>query len=231
MVTLSKTRSIETQDAADGLARKKLVLSLTLLGLALLILPFIFIFVNPIQMLANFQLRIAKGTLLNELLLQEIEGAKLYVYLFNITNAERFLEGHDHILKVDEVGPFVYQEYRTNDDLEINIEPGIMRYTPNYRSELIIEESVGRPEDIFLVVPNIALLSAVQILSTYPYFIRQICKVVLTSMNMKALSRISAYTYLWGNTDPLILMVNSAVPGLIYYNSTGLMTRIITSVH
>lgn len=53
---------------------------------------------------------------------------------------------------------FTCREYRTNDDLEINIEPGIMRYTPKYRTELIIEESVGNPEDIFLVLPNIALL-------------------------------------------------------------------------
>lgn len=55
------------------------------------------------------QLRLANGTLLHELLLQEIEGAKVYVYLFNITNAERFLAREDDIVKVDEIGPFVYQ--------------------------------------------------------------------------------------------------------------------------
>ncbi|KOB68267.1 Scavenger receptor class B type 1 like protein 11 [Operophtera brumata] len=69
--------------------------------------------------------------------------------------------------------------------------------------------------------------STIQILNTCPYFIRQICKAILMGMNMKALSRISAYTYLWGNTNPLILMVNSVVPGLIYFNSTGLMTHVI----
>lgn len=45
-----------------------------------------------------------------------------------------------------------------NDDFEFNIEPGLMRYTPKHRIELIVNESVGRPEDFLLVLPNIALL-------------------------------------------------------------------------
>ena len=33
----------------------------------------------------------------------------LKVYIFNITNGEEFLNGNDKKLKVEEVGPYVYQ--------------------------------------------------------------------------------------------------------------------------
>lgn len=52
----------------------------------------------------------------------------------------------------------IYREYRTVDDLEINKEPGIMRYTPHPWTEFIPEESYGNPEEVFLLMPNTPVL-------------------------------------------------------------------------
>jgi len=36
---------------------------------------------------------------------------EIRVYLFNITNSEKWLKGKDPKIKVDQVGPFVYKEF------------------------------------------------------------------------------------------------------------------------
>ncbi|CAH0673771.1 unnamed protein product [Spodoptera exigua] len=102
--------------------------------------------------------RVGPGTLLDEALKKETDSIHLSAYLFNITNADRFASGEDDKLKMEEVGPFTYQENRTNDDMEIDMEAGVVRYTPRHRVSFLPEESIGRPEDMMLTVPNIAML-------------------------------------------------------------------------
>lgn len=55
------------------------------------------------------KLRLTKGSTYYELLQHEIVGARISMYLFNITNAESFLAGDDSKIRLEEVGPFVFQ--------------------------------------------------------------------------------------------------------------------------
>lgn len=54
-------------------------------------------------------LRLETGSALYNLLKNDIKAARLSVFPFNITNAEKFMSGEDSKVKVKEVGPFVYQ--------------------------------------------------------------------------------------------------------------------------
>lgn len=53
----------------------------------------------------------------------------LNVYIFNITNSEEFMKGTDKVLKLQEVGPIVYQEKLLHKDVEFHKENSTMSYT------------------------------------------------------------------------------------------------------
>ena len=53
----------------------------------------------------------------------------LNVYIFNITNSAEFMNGTDKVLKLQEVGPIVYQEKLLHKDIEFHKENSTMSYT------------------------------------------------------------------------------------------------------
>lgn len=78
------------------------------------------------------------------------------IYLYNITNPDEFLAGTEK-LKVEEVGPYVYQEMLVHDNVTFN-ENGTISTTPRHPLVWIEELSEGRREDDMFMLPHIALL-------------------------------------------------------------------------
>uniref|UniRef100_A0A2A4JTS4 Scavenger receptor class B member 1 n=1 Tax=Heliothis virescens TaxID=7102 RepID=A0A2A4JTS4_HELVI len=176
-------------------------------------------------MLKN-KLRLTKGSLLYELLHQEIEAGRLSIYVFNITNSERFLSGEDYKLKVEEVGPFVYQEYRWYEDLEMSEDGTRLAMTPRVRSEFIPEASLAHPKDVVLTLPNLPLLSSATIMSNYPSFIQAAYSYMLAPLGAKPFLKLDVHNFLWGYDNPIIKIINGLAPGLVYYDSFGLLDRL-----
>lgn len=98
----------------------------------------------------------------------------MQVYIFNITNAEAFLNGTDKKLKVVEVGPYVYQwvsafihqatclrdffrEILENKNATFH-ENGTLSFVPERYSIPIPERSVGDPLKDMIVAANLPLL-------------------------------------------------------------------------
>uniref|UniRef100_A0A2A4JT04 Scavenger receptor class B member 1 n=1 Tax=Heliothis virescens TaxID=7102 RepID=A0A2A4JT04_HELVI len=184
------------------------------------------IIVDPLRLLAIHSARVDYGTAVHQAMSEEVDSLHLSAYLFNITNAEQFLSGEDEKLKVEEVGPFVYQENRTNEDLEIDLAAGVMRYTPRHKVTFLPEESVGRPEDIMLTVPNVAMLSMGSMVSTYGYFARMGFNMLTAQLNTKPTIQLSAQDYLWGYDEPLINLGNTILPGWINFDKMGVLDRL-----
>ncbi|NP_001296470.1 lysosome membrane protein 2-like [Bombyx mori] len=205
--------------------KRRLLLALSL-GAFLLISSIALILTDPMWAIAKYKFRLANGSILHELLSSEMEGGRFAVYLFNITNPDRFLSGEDPYLKLDEVGPFTYLEYRTHSELQFDREAGVMRYTPRMRSVFVPEESIGNPEDIFLTMPNIPMLSATTMIRSSPVFIRNIYNIVARQYGSQPIVKLAASKYLWGYKDPVLTFANSLVPGLVYFNTTGIMDRL-----
>ncbi|KAJ0177539.1 hypothetical protein K1T71_006412 [Dendrolimus kikuchii] len=160
------------------------------------------------------------------MLSSEMEGGRFKVYLFNITNADRFKSGEDEKLKLEEVGPFTYVEYRTHDLLEMDSVAHEMRYTPRMRSVFIPEESIARPEDVPVTMPNIPMLSATAMLRQSPYIVRSLFTLMAKQLNSKPIVTMNADKYLWGYSDPVLSVAHKVAPGLIHFNSTGVMDRL-----
>lgn len=84
----------------------------------------------------------------------------LKVYIFNVTNSAEYLAGNDTDLKLDEIGPFVYQEKLRHTNITFNGN-GTMTYTAHRTAIFLPELSTNVSLDAKLIVPNLALLASI----------------------------------------------------------------------
>jgi len=77
------------------------------------------------------------------------------VYLFNITNPDEFSKGSEELV-LNEIGPFVYQEYRLKFVKSIDNES--VTYDPRYFYEFRPELSGGLTEDKNITTVNVPLI-------------------------------------------------------------------------
>ncbi|XP_045496582.1 scavenger receptor class B member 1-like isoform X1 [Colias croceus] len=186
--------------------------------------------VDPIHLMTRFLTRISMGTILYNLLKQEdMTGAHVYTYVFNITNAEDFIAGRDSKLKVEEVGPFVYQEYRTNTNFELHEETGTMSYTPKVYARFIPELSIAHPSSVNLTMPNIAMLTITSLASSYPYWTRLAYNLMVKQLRTTSVMKVDAERFLWGYDEPLIAMAHNILPGWIDFERMGVLDRLYNS--
>ncbi|KAK9704474.1 CD36 family [Popillia japonica] len=122
------------------------------------------------------------------------------VYIFNVTNSQEFLAGTEK-LRVEEIGPYVYQEVLTNIDAVFN-DNDTLTYTPKrtytYRPEL----SAGGENDSILV-PNVPLLGVGSYLTTASSFIKMAFN-ARTMFTEQEFRQLTVHQYLWGYSDSLI---------------------------
>ncbi|KAF9408617.1 hypothetical protein HW555_011754 [Spodoptera exigua] len=81
------------------------------------------------------------------------------MWVFNYTNAQEFLSGADKVLKLNEVGPFTFQEMRTNENIRIDREKGVMTMNPRLNLKFLVDKSVADTHNVTVKIPNIALIA------------------------------------------------------------------------
>ncbi|KAJ0177536.1 hypothetical protein K1T71_006409 [Dendrolimus kikuchii] len=206
--------------------KKKKLCAAIFFGLCLLAVTLALAFIDPVLIIAKYLCRAAYGTYVHDALKSKYAGVHISAYLFNITNAESFQSGEDQKLKVQEVGPFTYQEYRTNENLEIDQNAGVIRYTPKQDVYFIPEESVANPEDVNLTMPNIAMLSFASKLSDYSFIPRMGFNLLAAKLRSKAIVRMPAKDYLWGYNESLIQLGNKLLPAFVNFDTLGILDRL-----
>ncbi|XP_028041745.1 scavenger receptor class B member 1-like isoform X1 [Bombyx mandarina] len=221
MVVKTRRNSIKAK-----MKSRRNILASVVFGVAFLIIPAIVIFIDPIFLVAQYQLKLTKNSLLSYFLKKELKGALLEVYLFNVTNAERFLDGADKKMKMKEIGPFVYQEYRSNEDIDFDNEAPVIRFTPKLRTVFMPDKSVGDPKDITLNVPNISLLTVSTLMEPYPFVVRQLYNILVNQVDTEGIVARDVHSCLWGFRDPIVSIAKTLAPGLIYYDSIGILEKL-----
>ncbi|XP_026497218.2 lysosome membrane protein 2-like [Vanessa tameamea] len=201
-------------------------LALIAVGFTLLVLPTVSVLLDPQYRMMIYMTRIAVGSKFYKIFTRENAGTLLQVYVFNVTNAEAFLSGEDHKLRVEEVGPFTYQEYQKNDKFEVDEEAGVMRYIPHTRTEFRREQSIGDPERVNITVPNSAMLAVSSMLSSYPFWTKTGFTVLADRLQSKPIIDINVHSLLWGYEEPLIALSNTLMPGWITFSKMGILDRL-----
>ncbi|CAG9580254.1 unnamed protein product [Danaus chrysippus] len=196
------------------------------LGILLVVLPIVTLFVDPVLIAMKFLTRMAVGSQLYTMLREEVPGAFVSVYIFNITNGEAFVSGEDYKLKVEQVGPFTYQEYHKNEGFELDEEAGVMRYTPLATAQFIPEQSIADPRQVNITIINTVMLALASMLSSYSVFGQSGYNMLINQLQSKPFLNIDVDSYFWGYEDPLIALGHTLMPGWITFQRLGILDRL-----
>ncbi|XP_043947115.1 uncharacterized protein LOC108035858 isoform X4 [Drosophila biarmipes] len=133
--------------------RAFLLLAIGFLAIATATLVKVF---DPYNLIFKWKLIMTEGGEIFNLWAQPPVDLYIKIYLFNITNAEAFLAGQEQ-LKVEQVGPYVYKEIMTHENVTFNTN-NTMSSTPSHPLVWQAQLSGGYHEDDEVVMLNIAML-------------------------------------------------------------------------
>ncbi|XP_030041019.2 scavenger receptor class B member 1 [Manduca sexta] len=152
------------------------------------------------------------------------DEVKMRAYLFNVTNHERFLEGLDDKINVDEIGPIVYLEKLLHSNIKFN-ENSTMTYTAK-RFLIFLPEENTVDFNATLIVPNLAVLGLASYLHNANYLVRQAFRFMVSTHGSKLFVKKTIQEYLWDFRDPVLDTSKNLAPGLVPVNNMGIMARI-----
>ncbi|XP_008557415.1 scavenger receptor class B member 1 [Microplitis demolitor] len=147
----------------------------------------------------------------------------LKVYVFNITNAEAFLNNEEK-LRVQEVGPYVYQEILENTKVLWH-DNGTISYIPKRTVVYRPDMSISDPTKDIVTVTNIPFLGVSSALYDASFFVNYPLAQLTNLLDTKPILNMTVYEYLWGYEDPLVRLASGIVPNFINFKKFGLLDR------
>ncbi|XP_043063816.1 scavenger receptor class B member 1 isoform X1 [Drosophila ficusphila] len=200
--------------------RAFLLLAFGFLALATAILVKVF---EPYDLIFKWKLIMTEGGEIFNLWAQPPVDLYIKIYLFNITNAQAFLAGREK-LKVEQVGPYVYKEIMTHENVTFN-KNNTMSSTP--RHPLVWQEhmSNGHREDDEVIMLNIAMLAISHLTANQPFLVRMALKTLFVSTKSEPIVRTTAREFMFGYPSALATLGNTFLPNWISFEKVGLIDR------
>lgn len=200
------------------------ILKCAAIGLGLLTTAILIVVLNPVQMVADYKLTMYEGSFLYKLWQKPPLDVFIKVFMFNVTNYERFVRGLDAKLKLEEIGPYVYQEFLEHHNATFNAND-TLSYNPLRRVKFIREQSVGDPNTDMIVSPNIPYMGITAAASSISIFMAFAVRTLVRQFDAKVMLKVSVHEYLWGYEDPLVNIASKLVPSVINFQKFGLLDR------
>uniref|UniRef100_A0A1B0EZM8 Uncharacterized protein n=1 Tax=Phlebotomus papatasi TaxID=29031 RepID=A0A1B0EZM8_PHLPP len=149
----------------------------------------------------------------------------MFVYLFNITNAEAFISGQDDKLRLDQVGPFVIEERLIHVNCTYNAN-NTLTYTPVRTTRMREDLSVANASEVVLQFPNIVALGVSAAAAEMSFLSSLAVSSVLKSFKAEPVINLTAHDFMWGYEDPLVSIASTLIPSFIPFNKIGLVDRL-----
>ncbi|XP_071057224.1 scavenger receptor class B member 1 isoform X1 [Onthophagus taurus] len=178
---------------------------------------------TPFELLMNERLQMRKGLPAYEWWLKPPD-ATLKIYIFNVTNSERFLMGLDEKMVINQVGPIVFREDWVHSNVIFNSNSTIsynVKKTPKYdekENELSLNSVV--------VVPNMAFLGSASFLTNSPYLIKFGFKSMISMLETQPFINLTIQNLLYNFTDPLLEFVHRYIPSLAPTDNMGILNNL-----
>ncbi|XP_026759659.2 scavenger receptor class B member 1-like [Galleria mellonella] len=203
-----------------------------LYGALLAIIGIVMIAINPIELITNHILTIREGSFLYHVWEDLPYEICTETWVYNYTNVPEYLSGEDKVLKLQEIGPFVYREVRTNKNITIDSDRGVMTFNPNIELEFIREKSIADPKDVELYMPNVAVIAMSTLFADkLSYFINSGVYYSIKTIGSQLFRKMTADEILWGYDDNIVKVVNKLLPGWIDFQKLGILDRIYAKKH
>ncbi|XP_026727125.1 scavenger receptor class B member 1-like [Trichoplusia ni] len=195
-------------------------------GILLMVIGVIMAAINPLEIATNWFLDMREGSFLYNMWENPTYELFSEMWVYNYTNSEEYLSGSDSILQVKEIGPFTYQEMRTNENLQIDKERGVMTMEPHMRLRFLPDMSVEDTNNVTVNIPNVALLAISTLFADkLGYFANAGAFYSMSALGSKLFKQMSVEQLFWGYHDPIVTIANSILPGWIDFKEIGLLDR------
>ncbi|KYN44674.1 Scavenger receptor class B member 1 [Trachymyrmex septentrionalis] len=126
---------------------------------------------------------------------------KYNIYIFNYTNVDEFEANEASKLRVQELGPYVYQETMSRMNVMLH-DNGTITYQTRRSYKWI----GGRPENDIVVVPNVPLMFATAYVRDLSFAVRFVTNTVLSTLQEQSFISETANGFLWGYDTQLFHM-------------------------
>ncbi|XP_066255677.1 scavenger receptor class B member 1-like isoform X2 [Euwallacea similis] len=181
-------------------------------------------FVDPYHSIYKYKLKFGPGGEIFSIWEKPPVDLFLKVYLWNVTNSKEYMSGKDEKLQFQEVGPYVYRELMSHNDIIFN-DNGTLSSVPTHPLVWDPFLSGDRKEDDVLVLPNIALLGIGDVVATKNIFTRLGLNVIIRQSNSQPLVAMTAKEFMFGYKSTLVDLGNTFMPSWIYFSKLGLIDR------
>ncbi|CAH1118615.1 unnamed protein product [Phaedon cochleariae] len=212
------------EPSCSGARKYRTSIIIAILGISGMLLGTAIQVVNPYDMIFRWKLIFEKGGEIYELWRAPPVELYLKVYLWNVTNKDEYMSGRHDKLKVEEVGPYVYRELLTHENVTFN-ENGTLTAVPKHPLIWVPELSNGRREDDLVILPNIALLSIADVVSDQSYFTRLGLNLLIRQTESLPLVQMTAREFMFGYSSTLMTLGNKFLPNWITFEKLGLIDR------
>ncbi|XP_076256603.1 scavenger receptor class B member 1-like isoform X2 [Rhynchophorus ferrugineus] len=194
------------------------------LGIGAILSALFILIIDPYSKIYDWKLVFGPGGEIYSLWQRPPVELYLKVYLWNITNKDEYMNGIDKKLKFQEVGPYVYREHMSHENVTFN-DNGTLTTNPNHPLEWQPELSEGRKEDDLLILPNIALLSIADVVSKKSFITRLGLNLIIRQTRSAPLVQMTAREFMFGYKNALMDLGNTFMPSWIYFDKLGLIDR------
>ncbi|XP_050501599.1 scavenger receptor class B member 1 isoform X2 [Diabrotica virgifera virgifera] len=191
---------------------------LTVFGLVQILFP-------PFDLLLDLRIRMTPGLPAYEWWVVPPKDAIVKIYLFNVTNSERFLNKTDNKLKLEEVGPIVFREILVHKNIVFN-DNGTLSYTSNRTLQYAPEINPVNLLNKTIVMPNLAVFFIASYLYDASFFIRVGLNMMMRSLKSELFKTDSVHNFLWNTTDPILDTSQKIAPFFVPSKNVGILHRI-----
>ncbi|XP_073953058.1 scavenger receptor class B member 1-like [Choristoneura fumiferana] len=205
--------------------RRKPVIRLVY-GTLLVCIGIIMVTINPIEIVTNWKMEMRDGSYVMHMWENPTYQLFSEVWIFNYTNVPEYLDGTAKKLRVEEVGPFIFQESRTNENVTVDKEKGVMNIVPKITLKFLPEQSLAHTKDVEIYMPNIALIAISTVAADrLPYLANAGLYYSISAFGSKLFRNMTAHEFFWGFTDPIVTAAHNMMPGWIDFDTIGIMDR------
>uniref|UniRef100_A0A1A9ZZ29 Scavenger receptor class B member 1 n=1 Tax=Glossina pallidipes TaxID=7398 RepID=A0A1A9ZZ29_GLOPL len=206
------------------------ILLVGFLGIILMLLATTIFIIDPVKTIAKSQMTFRKGSTLFNVWQKPPLEVFITVYMFNVTNYDRFSSGVDDKMKLAEVGPYVYQEWLENHNATFHAN-NTVTFVPKRTVKFVRERSVGDPKVDKIIVPNIPYLGATSAASSFSMITAMALRALTSKLQSETMLDITVHDYLWGYEDRLVYLASKLIPQIINFEKFGLLERMFNEGH
>ncbi|XP_047513582.1 lysosome membrane protein 2-like isoform X1 [Pieris napi] len=154
------------------------------------------------------------------------DQVRMRMYVFNVTNHERFLSGADDKINVEEIGPIVYLEKLLHYNITFN-DNGTMTYTAKRFLIYLPEENTINLNST-IIIPNLAVLGIASRIHNENFFIRGGFSIMVRTHSAELFAKKTIYQFMWDNQDSVLETTNALAHNMVPTTNMGVLFSIYT---